>query len=234
MSVASKGANPNEISPESLNVDRDSFCPRDWNAEELLGYTGIISNKISLRSNMPELYTSVPKGSSVACALSLMISYDCATLFRPSVDFVQECMNDNDLVYTPRTAFKAVRTYGVCSEELYNATQVDGKASKQSYVEASDCTSIEYWRVQCLSGIKRAIANGFPVLGCLEVRDELDEELTGSVAFVIMGFDDDLAVLEIAHCEGTAGYGELAYRAAGSLHSLWVVRGGAFENMLID
>ena len=240
-SWSQSGSNGEEevVVRESFNVDRDVISARDWSAEELLGYTGIISSKVSLRSNMPSLYTSIPRCSSVACAVSLLISYDCATLFRPSVDFLQECMLGTELVYTPRVAFKAIRTHGVCSEEVYNSTQVDGKASRQAYVEASDCTGIEYWCVRYLSGIKRAIASGFPVLGCLELdsapaTENVEPSATGSVALVITGFDDLSSVLEVAHCDGSGTYGEVAYSAAGSLHSLWIVRGGAFENMLVD
>ena len=232
------------------NVVADVVSDKDWVFDT---FVGVISTKISLRSNMPPVY-ECSCTRSIACAIASLIAYDSQNQMNPSIDFIHynaRLDRNGNLIDTDmnvRSGFKALKRYGVCHADTFpnNEFYDDITPGSASYSEAELYKSIEYYRVyeNDLSELRKCIAMGFPVIFALEffessgIEDEdncvlthspEDDVSVGSFAFVAVGYDDLSGLIEFRNFRGESwgdnGYGFITYNyMTKHAHSMWVVR----------
>lgn len=213
------------------SADRDSWSHRDWPFP--FQGIGILTSRCSLRQNVPPHFTPPNRGASVATATAMAIAYECfqpsGVSFRPSATCIQECMKEIGNANDFRSAFRAVKQFGVCSERAYESQAPDDE--EEYYYADNENYSLNYYSLDS-NDIKKAICLGFPVVGMLQVAPTSEI----SHAIVIIGFDDDSETYEfVQNTRDDGGYGLLAYAdAEKTLHSLWMLRSTELRQSWFD
>ena len=213
-------------------AENDLWSYRDWPFP--FHGIGILARQCSLRENMPKHYDAAA-ASSVATATATAIAYEAATLFRPSAACIEERMQDLSDRNDFRSAFKAIKQCGVCSEDAYGTPDEEDETT----LSDTENSSLEYYRLTEFD-IKKAICLGFPVLGMIQVYSPYvpeaptlpapDATPLGNHAIVIVGFDDDTKTYTFARNTTDGGYGTLAYDVSEKiLHSLWMLRSTVYD-----
>ncbi len=142
-----------------------------------------------------------------------------------------------------RAAAKAVMRFGVPSERTwpFRASRVNVSPAWQAYRDAYDRRGLRgYYRVDAtdLDGIRKAIANGKPVVGGWRVDraftqfrgtgtiDMITGEIIGGHALCLMGYNAD-GTFEIINSWGTSfgnqGYAHVTEDFVSQGHDLWVL-----------
>lgn len=236
------------------NVVKDVASNKDWVFDT---FVGVISTNISLRSNMPRVY-ECSSNKSIACAIASLIAYDCQNQMNPSIDFIHyNARLDNDGVNNStndmnvRSGLKALKRHGVCHADTFHNNEFcdDIAPGDTAYSEADAYKSIEYYRVygDDLSELRKCIAMGFPVIFALEffessgigngvlTHSSENEVSIGSFAFVAVGYDDTLGLVEFRSFRGESwgdsGYGFIHYDYMKKhAHSMWVLRTVTYDD----
>lgn len=224
------------VEPGTLDICRDVSSHRDW---IFTADTGVLATRVSLRENMPRLYEHHIRGSSVSYAVAYILSYESVTLFRPSVEFIEE-MTRNLGTVSCRMAMKSVKRFGVCEESEYEPSETEPcYPSISSLMHAANFKKISYLSVD-FKTMRQAISMGYPVLMCLQQSDRAADDAERGVAVVVVAYDDASCTFEVLNCAG----GELMFGVHHSYsvvpysvverdgHSMWIIKTAKYEEVL--
>ena len=148
-----------------------------------------------------------------------------------------------------RSGVKACRKVGVCEERLwpYRVRRFADRPSESAYKDAAGRRISEYLRVTTLRGLKRSLADGFPVAFGFTVYASFEgagtartgmatmpkakEKPLGGHAVLAVGYDDDVQMLIVRNSWGPrwglAGYFLLPYgyvESRGLSDDFWTIR----------
>lgn len=104
---------------------------------------------------------------------------------------IEGTINEDSGAYI-RDGVKAVNKIGACTEKLwpYKISKFKKRPSAAAYVDAANRKITEYLRVTSLTGIKKSLADGFPVVFGFNVYPQFESEMaakTGIVAMPVAG-----------------------------------------------
>lgn len=238
-SDSSSAENFENVEPNIFDLSRDVECHRDW---IFFAETGVLPSAITLKSNMPRKYDVDVQYSSISYAIAYVISYESVTLFRPSVQFIDETMKSLNIV-SPRMAIKSIQKFGVCEENEYEKSDDSLFPSEECLLKAQNFKSIGYFKVK-FETMKKALCMGYPIIACLEILDnhqileynvnklKEEAEVLGNVAIVVTGYNDTLSKFEYMNCVnsewGTCDYSVIKKYC----HSMWVLKGLKYEEII--
>ncbi len=215
-----------------FDLRRDVECHRDWT---FIAETGVLPSSITLKSNMPCMYNVDVQYSSISYAVAYVLSYATVTLFRPSVQFIDQTMKSLNVV-SSRMAIKSIQKFGVCEESEY-AESPDNFLfpSEECFLQAQNFKSIGYFKVK-FETMKRALCMGYPIIACLEIfnKDQIFEyninepkdraDALGNIAIVVTGYDDTSLKFEYLNCVNSE-WGTCDYSIVKKYgHSMWVLK----------
>ena len=231
------------VEPNFFDVSKDVECDRDWT---FTADTGVLTSTTSLRMNMPRKYEVDIQHSSISYAIAYLLSYESVTLFRPSVQFIDQTMKYlcvGNARVSSRMTIKAVQKFGVCEENEYSESPDDSTfPSEECCLKAQNFNRIEYYKVR-FETIKKALCIGYPVVVCVEIfnNDQIREDVIyepkhkstslGNIASLVTGYDDKSNSFEYMNCVNSE-WGNCDYSIVNKYgHSMWILKDSKYEDL---
>lgn len=194
---------------------------RDHKFSDVLGVQSLsdLPSLVDLRNEMPPVYDQGSLGSCTANAIGAAVQYDLRKLnlpdFMPSRLFIY--FNEREMEGTIkvdsgamiRDGMKSLSVQGVCHETImpYVIERFTRRPTKRAYTDGLRHNKVQYMSVeQSESGLKSALASGFPVVFGFAVYNSFEgkevaasgivempkpnETCIGGHAVLIVGYDD--------------------------------------------